>query len=261
MMTDQASNRGLHILLAGVVAVAFAGFLVGTAPPPSPEPPAEHRFPDPNEQREQAVAPDYEAMRVDRVGPNADWRSDLSALSAALPARTDPVEVTEEERDAAWLARLDNRAYDGAPPTIPHPINSVGVPECAACHTDGLIVDGRVARAMSHPYYTSCTQCHVRSQHTFGGRPSEGALEHAQETTAGWGGFRWPRHGEVATIGTAPTIPHPTWMRQNCDSCHGVAGAHGLRSTHPERQECVQCHAPSAVLDQRPVAAGLALFP
>jgi cytochrome c-type protein NapB len=47
-------------------------------------------------------------------------------------------------------------------------------------------------------------------------------------------------------------IPHPTHMRENCESCHGVAGPHGLRTPHAERQSCTQCHAPDAKLDRRP---------
>ncbi|MBK6532709.1 MAG: hypothetical protein IPF99_24875 [Deltaproteobacteria bacterium] len=43
-------------------------------------------------------------------------------------------------------------------------------------------------------------------------------------------------------------------MRGRCESCHGVL-SQGIRSTHPWRESCTQCHAPSAALDQRPMAA------
>ncbi|HRC56557.1 MAG TPA: hypothetical protein PKU97_11575, partial [Kofleriaceae bacterium] len=66
-------------------------------------------------------------------------------------------------------------------------------------------------------------------------------------------GLPAPGRGERAWPGAPPTIPHTTWMRERCDSCHGVWGASGLRSTHPWRQSCTQCHAPAAALDQRPV--------
>lgn len=57
--------------------------------------------------------------------------------------------------------------------------------------------------------------------------------------------------GARAWPGAPPTIPHTTFMRINCASCHGVAGALGMRSTHPFRDSCTQCHAPSATRDQR----------
>lgn len=254
-MNDVSSSRGLHVGLAAIAAVAVVGFFAGTQPPVAPEPHGAQVHPNPNEQPARPPAPTYLGLRTATVGANSGWSSDFGALAAALPARTDAVAVTDAERAAAYAARLDNRAYDGAPPTIPHPINDVGVPECAACHTTGIVVDGRIARPMSHPHYTSCTQCHVPSGQAFGGRPSEGALEHAEALGGrnAFGGHRWPQHGARAWDGAPPTIPHPTWMRQNCDTCHGVAGVHGLRSTHPERQSCTQCHAPDALLDQRPL--------
>jgi cytochrome c-type protein NapB len=46
-------------------------------------------------------------------------------------------------------------------------------------------------------------------------------------------------------------MPHPMHMRSECDSCHGPSGRPGLRTSHPDRQNCVQCHASSAPLDQR----------
>ena len=47
-----------------------------------------------------------------------------------------------------------------------------------------------------------------------------------------------------------PVMPHPRWMHETCASCHGTLGPQGLRTTHPERQNCEQCHAPSASLQQ-----------
>ena len=48
-----------------------------------------------------------------------------------------------------------------------------------------------------------------------------------------------------------PEIPHRTFMQERCESCHGVNGRDAIRSTHPWRQSCEQCHAPSAEFDQR----------
>jgi cytochrome c-type protein NapB len=40
-------------------------------------------------------------------------------------------------------------------------------------------------------------------------------------------------------------------MRENCMSCHGEGGTSAIRTSHPDRQSCTQCHAPDAGYDQR----------
>ena len=37
-------------------------------------------------------------------------------------------------------------------------------------------------------------------------------------------------------------MPHGTFMRTRCLSCHGEYGYPGLRTDHPRRVNCVQCH-------------------
>jgi len=40
-----------------------------------------------------------------------------------------------------------------------------------------------------------------------------------------------------------PTIPHRVLMRENCVACHsGPAAREEIRTTHPERTRCRQCH-------------------
>ena len=52
--------------------------------------------------------------------------------------------------------------------------------------------------------------------------------------------------------GSPPPIPHALQMRENCLACHAGPGAVlEIRSTHPERWNCRQCHA----LGAEPVAA------
>ncbi len=49
--------------------------------------------------------------------------------------------------------------------------------------------------------------------------------------------------GERLFLGAPPVIPHPTFMRENCQSCHtGAAARPEIRCTHPERANCTQCH-------------------
>jgi cytochrome c-type protein NapB len=40
-----------------------------------------------------------------------------------------------------------------------------------------------------------------------------------------------------------PVIPHPVFMRENCSACHaGAAAREEIRTSHPERVRCRQCH-------------------
>jgi cytochrome c-type protein NapB len=235
----------LQLGAAIVVAVAAVGFLTGTRAPrgavrglagargkgaPSAD-----------------AVPRYRDLADGRRGPNARmYAAAFRALVAALPALGAPVDPERSRRPEALALRAAGRAYDGAPPTIPHRVAASGASDCLACHARGAVIAERVAPAMSHPVFAACTQCHVPvaadapfrntppvPSTTFVGLASEGAGERA-----------WP--------GAPPTIPHPTRMRSECASCHGPSGKHGLRSTHPVRANCLQCHAQSAAFDQRP---------
>jgi nitrate reductase (cytochrome), electron transfer subunit len=135
------------------------------------------------------------------------------------------------------------RAYPGAPPSIPHPVDEGGPPErgCLACHVDGGWVPRFQAYApvVPHPDLASCRQCHVprTAQETF--RPT------TWETVPG------PRIDRSALPGSPPPIPHALQMRENCVACHGgPAAVVEIRTTHPERVNCRQCHA----LGDRPAA-------
>jgi cytochrome c-type protein NapB len=99
---------------------------------------------------------------------------------------------------------------------------------------------------MSHESYTQCTQCHVPEHSAV--PPASSALEVQNQ-------FEPEREPPAATRWSAapPQTPHSTFMRDHCDSCHGRYGRHGLQTSHPERQHCVQCHASAAVVDQMPL--------
>lgn len=254
-------SRALEIGLAVLVTVAFVGFFIGTG---SRGVDTDPRTPDEVVDQEGLGdlhrAPSYDELRSGSVGPNAFFSSSVAELVPAptffpdpAPARLTYVDAPREEWAAAVEEHLANRSFDGAPPTIPHPINMVGAPECTACHGRGVTVNDVVARAPSHSAeLTSCTQCHVTSGTAFGGRPAEGALEHAQALGGlnAFGGHQWAEYGDRAWVGAPPTIPHPLHMREQCASCHGVQGRPGLQTTHPERSSCLQCHAPNASLEQ-----------
>jgi cytochrome c-type protein NapB len=96
---------------------------------------------------------------------------------------------------------------------------------------------------MSHSHLSNCTQCHIES--------SRSDLPFAAEfPETGFVGVYRAGPGERASPGAPPTIPHHTWMRENCTSCHGLVTRSGTRTTHPWLTNCAQCHAPSAALDQ-----------
>ncbi len=54
-------------------------------------------------------------------------------------------------------------------------------------------------------------------------------------------GLAAPESGPRAFPGAPPQIPHATFMRTDCLSCHGDTSYRGLRTTHPWRRNCQQC--------------------
>lgn len=132
-----------------------------------------------------------------------------------------------------------NRAYDGAPPKIPHPVLSekgIGGKSCLQCHSTGGYVDRFKAFApiTPHPDYVSCKQCHVpvNTDKLFVSSQFQRSAPK-------------PIRGGVLD-GSPPPIPHDFQVRGSCLSCHGAPSApKEIRVTHPERVNCLQCHAPT----------------
>ncbi len=159
-------------------------------------------------------------------------------------------------RDGAWKSpsplRQARRAFAGAPPVIPHARFGAS---CVECHTrDGVAVTG-VGFAPASPHGATpgmseasrCQQCHVFVTHPEEFRPSRFAG--IAPTT--------PR-GARAFAGAPPVMPHPLFMRESCLACHsGPAAREEIRTSHPERARCLQCHVEARASDRflRPVAA------
>lgn len=205
---------------------------------------------DPARAKEAPVAVRYIDQDWSRHGPNAQWRNslvDFQQPAAAVPGDTPP--AAPEVKMAALQARASRRAYDGAPPTVPHPVTQDSSAACLACHGQGLQVKERFASKISHPAFGgSCTQCHVSSHGIF--TAADAAVFAAALTDNSFQGAEAPSNGPRAWAGAPPTIPHRTLMRSDCMSCHGPKGLFALRTPHPERQSCVQCHVPAAANDQ-----------
>lgn len=165
----------------------------------------------------------------------------LAALIAAGCADTGKVEVPDHEGalKSSAAVRAERRAYDGAPPTIPH--GDFGA-NCSNCHNErGRSVSG-VGFAPASPHVATryaggtmrCRQCHVfqETDGLFVATLYEGV---PQDLAA----------GDRATPGAPPRIPHRVLMRENCAACHDGPGAReGIRTDHPERTRCRQCHVP-----------------
>lgn len=135
----------------------------------------------------------------------------------------------------------NNRAYHGAPPSIPHPVaqeRSLGGNTCLQCHQHGGFVEKFQAYApiTPHPEMVNCRQCHVtkNSNKTF----KEFAFAKMQPPKVGTG-------ANNAMPGSPPMIPHQLQMRENCIACHaGPSAPKEIRVSHPERVNCRQCHLP-----------------
>ena len=288
---DGASARrlgpGLQIALVVVISAAVVGYFVGLTGPreggPAPWQPLPqgdgHPASTPAQRGDAAnleqprldprttaiPATAYAEMRSRQMGPNRDWNSTLASLvqpvtdpfSMAAQRHEDP-EVVLAQRRESLADRATRRAYNGAPPVVPHAIDQMSAANCIACHGPGLAVEDRRASRMPHALLGQCAQCHVEQA---GAAPTgAGGSQVVPLTVAsGFVGLPAPESGERAWIGAPPTVPHSTLMRIDCLACHGATGPLGMRSTHPWRSNCLQCHAISSVLDQIP--AGVAQSP
>ncbi len=162
----------------------------------------------------------------------------LLLLSLGMRARAETPPAEEATTETRSQIRAARRAYDGAPPVIPH--EDFGL-ECAGCHDaeGGMeLEEGAVAPPNPHletrglSDQARCRQCHVFKttdevfrENAFVGLPQD------------------LRHGGRLHPLAPPTIPHPVFMRENCAACHtGPAAREEIRTSHPERTRCRQCH-------------------
>jgi cytochrome c-type protein NapB len=167
------------------------------------------------------------------------------ALDYRSPGEREPLPLGGRDL-ASFYSR---RAYPGAPPVIPHRLlnpQAWGGDSCLACHRDGGYTPE--FKAMSpvtpHPELNACVQCHVPQREGAGlFRPTE------------FKSLSPPETGGSALPGSPPSIPHDLHMRSNCLACHaGPAAVREVRTSHPERVNCRQCHvwssAPEAVFER-----------
>ncbi len=241
-------GRAMTLILIAVIAMAFLGYFVGL----------DYGVPYPEIESEESLtahdaSPDdasalpalsYVDIRQQRIGPT---RQRVSSVASLRNQREIPLEgfVPDPEAKRASLAlRAERRAYNGAPPIIPHDVEQLSNASCLTCHGAGFQLENRTAKQLPHPYLANCMQCHAPNAPTvLTGQPLAANL---------FDGVKAPWEGERAWPGAPPVVPHTTWMRDNCLACHGPTGWPGMETTHPWRENCMQCHAPSSRLELHP---------
>jgi len=228
-------------MISIVGAVAFVGFGVGIRQQAAP---AEY-----SSFSEEKDPPGVLAARSNKELAKDPWRADAPNWAPALGVAADPITPRNQEAYAAALdARTTARAFEGAPPTIPHPVGQGSARECMVCHQSGAQIGPAAAPPIPHETYTVCTQCHVPQS---GPLPAQSPPSYSELAASDFVGNRAAPYPYRAWEGAPPQQPHQTFMREDCSSCHGQNGQAGLQTSHPERQSCQQCHAPSAQVDQR----------
>lgn len=158
-------------------------------------------------------------------------KSDDAAAKIAVPGHSGAMKSSP-------AVRAERRAFDGAPPVIPH--QPLGAP-CIQCHNETGMAVPDLGFAPPSPHkdtaregtMQNCRQCHVFKNAMTAFRDSD--FVGRPQTT---------QKGNRLYPGAPPVMPHPALLRENCRACHdGPAAREELRCTHPDRTRCVQCHA------------------
>lgn len=198
-------------------------------------------------------APTYREINSTMVGTNAGWGSKFATLKQDRPGILDKVVRTPAMKDAALHDRLRTRAFDGAPPVVPHRIEHQSSTSCLVCHGEGLKLGEKIATKVCHPHFANCLQCHVEQA---GSVPFLATAIEPMPSNSFTGSLR-SGPGSRAMPGAPPTIPHTTHLRNDCLSCHGLVARPGLRTTHPWLTNCTQCHAANGEVERPHPLAGL----
>lgn len=192
----------------------------------------------------------------DQAAQSLAWRLNNPAPAVVPESRANPAAVADKfaSRVRAMERRAELRAFEGAPPMIPHATADLNIQTCRACHAQGLKAGDKVARGVSHTYLVNCTQCHVEAVSDRADLGLSAGNTFIGLRPSGYGGTR-------AWAGAPPVMPHTTFMRTNCVSCHGEFGYDGWRPDHLSRTNCAQCHTPAAEFEQLSPAFNIADVP
>lgn len=246
---QSGSKRGAMLLAFGIMWAAITGYYVGLSSPMNPEVTDSHadtielRIEWPSSDPTAVVpATSYADIAAAENSPNHDWTTRLATLKQDPYDPLAELEIDATQKPVSLADRDKLRAFNGAPPTIPHPIDQMTSRACFACHGEGLKAQSLRAAKMPHPFYANCTQCHVEQN----SRHVE-LIDFRQNTFVG---LPAPKAGARAFASAPPVVPHTTWLRNDCLSCHGRTASPGMETTHPWRKNCLQCHGSSSQLEQ-----------
>lgn len=177
----------------------------------------------------------YVSLRNDKELPVIP--SEIGVFQRAEHALDYTKMLVDENHQRTIVTYYSNRAYHGAPPSIPHKVSdvkSMGGNSCLKCHVNGGFVEkfNAYTPVTPHPEMINCKQCHV-----------------PQVTHSLFKGTNFTKRAIPSVVtnnaldGSPPVIPHQLQMRENCLSCHaGPAAPKEIQVTHPERVNCRQCH-------------------
>ncbi|MCA9214767.1 MAG: hypothetical protein KDB27_16965 [Planctomycetales bacterium] len=271
-------RRSAAVMLVFVVTISVVGYLVGisdnflrsTAVVPPLETSVHQHDASSADVSAEVLASDaipavaYSGMRRRETGPTSAWKPTLNRILSDTDyhrcitchnPHTSEIMPSEEEKRRSLAVRATRRAFNGAPPVIPHAVERTDDAACYACHGEGALVGDRVANRMSHGLLVNCLQCHAAP-------PPKPFANVEAKVANGFSGLPAPVSAERAYPDAPPVIPHSTWMRDRCLSCHGgVAGWPGLEVSHRWRTNCLQCHATSATLEQSVVSDPVGYVP
>jgi cytochrome c-type protein NapB len=260
------SQRSTILIVITLIGLATTGYFLGLTAPMTAgiegdlsAPAAESVRPEEQDPDSRAIpAKAYDEMPAVQTAASRQQATRLAMLRQTPYDPNAKITVNVGERIASLADRATRRAYDGAPPTVPHPIDQLDSDSCMACHGEGLRSDSLRAGKMPHPFYADCTQCHVEQNASFAtasakyentfvgvaaptnsGNSSPEASRVVPPTT-------WMREAlqnrDPAVDWVPPVVPHTTWMREDCLSCHGRTAAPGMETSHPWLDNCLRCH-------------------
>lgn len=148
--------------------------------------------------------------------------------------------IDDKEHQRSLESYYDNRAFYGAPPSVPHYVAdelNMGENSCLKCHENGGFVQkfNAYAPVTPHPEMTNCRQCHVLNKAT--NQFKQNSFYKMPPPLVG---------DNNALLTSPPVIPHQIQMRENCLACHaGPSAPKEIRVSHPNRVNCRQCHVPN----------------
>ena len=159
----------------------------------------------------------------------------MSLLLVGAPQPSESQNTRVAQIQQLIQERMQLRAYDGAPPVIPH--ETEGMEQCNSCHA--ATAADSIAPARPHAVEGECRVCHVAR-----------ATDKLYQTN-NFQGLWWPPAGSRLTVKAPPTVPHHVQNRENCSNCHvGEQAPEAIRARHGERPACLTCHAPTVSFDK-----------